>query len=201
MLNISVTEFESHFNQTLSRVETEKEIMITRFSALPNLQSLDLRYNQLTGAIPDFSALPNLQWLRLYNNQLTGAIPDFSALPNLLVLYLDNNQLTGAIPDFNALPQLKTLYLDDNQLTGAIPDFSALTELEYLDLRNNPICKGNINYAIWPIKAKWWSGEATKTWQEQLDGFPNCPVNPPPPPVTVIPIITVSSPHGMAPLT
>ncbi len=30
MLNISVTEFESHFNQTLSRVETEKEIMITR---------------------------------------------------------------------------------------------------------------------------------------------------------------------------
>jgi prevent-host-death family protein len=30
MLNISVTEFESHFNQILNQVETGEEIMITR---------------------------------------------------------------------------------------------------------------------------------------------------------------------------
>jgi len=78
------------------------------------------------------------------------------------------------------LPHLETLYLDENQLTGAIPDFSALTELKYLDLRNNPICKGNINYAILPIiQAKLGSGDYAKTtWQEQLNTFPNCPVSP-----------------------
>ncbi|OQY51061.1 MAG: hypothetical protein B6247_20345 [Candidatus Parabeggiatoa sp. nov. 2] len=155
---------------------------IPDFSALPNLQTLSLYRNQLTGAIPDFSALPNLQWLALDENQLTGAIPDFSALSNLQELWLFANQLTGAIPDFSALPNLKTLYLDNNQLTGAIPDFSALTELEYLDLRNNSICKDtNINYASWPIKqAKHWPAKdkVEATWQEELDGFPNCPVNP-----------------------
>jgi Leucine-rich repeat (LRR) protein len=195
---------------------------IPDFSALPNLQRLELDNNQLTGPIPDFSALPNLQELSLVDNQLTGPIPDFSALPNLLRLYLWDNQLTGAIPDFSALPNLQTLYLWDNQLTGAIPDFSALpnlqklgiwnnqltgpipdfsplTELKYLDIRNNPICKDtNINYSSWPIirdQQYYNDDEVEATWQEELDGFPNCPVNPPP-----TPVITVLPPHGMAPL-
>jgi len=138
--------------------------------------------------------------IRLTYNQLTGAIPDFSALPNLQLLWLSGNQLTGAIPDFSALPKLQKLELSNNQLTGAIPDFSALTKLRYLDLRNNPICKDtNINYASWPIKqAKDWyaENEVEATWQEELDGFPNCPVNPPP-----TSVLTVWPPQGMALLT
>ena len=113
---------------------------------------------------------------------------------------LSDNQLTGAIPDFSALPKLQKLELSNNQLTGAIPDFSALTKLRYLDLRNNPICKDtNINYASWPIKqAKDWyaENEVEATWQEELDGFPNCPVNPPP-----TSVLTVWPPQGMALLT
>ena len=149
---------------------------IPDFSALPNLQGLSLINNQLTGAIPDFSALPQLEVLSLWENQLTGAIPDFSALPQLEYLDLESNQLTGTIPDFSTLSNLYKLYLSDNQLTGAIPDFSALTKLEFLDLRSNPICKGNINYAILPIKQA--KGNDTTSWQEELDGFPNCPVSP-----------------------
>jgi Leucine-rich repeat (LRR) protein len=143
--------------------------------------------NNLKGTIPNFKGLPHLQRLDLSSNQLTGAIPNFSALPQLKYLNLgskryfqevglETNQLTGAIPDFSTLPHLETLSLSYNQLTGAIPDFSALTELKYLDLRNNPICKGNINYAILPIKQA--KGNDTTTWQEELDGFPNCPVSP-----------------------
>jgi Leucine-rich repeat (LRR) protein len=171
---------------------------IPNFNALPNLDELSIHNNQLTDAIPDFSALPNLQKLYLYSNQLTGTIPNFSALPNLQDLRLFDNQLTGTIPNFSALPNLQELELWGNQLTGAIPDldFSALTKLEFLDLRNNSICKNtNINYSSWPIKnAKdfYGIGEVEATWQEELDGFPNCP------PIT--PVINVWPPQGMAPL-
>ncbi len=72
--------------------------------------------------------------------------------------------------------------------------------MKWLDLRNNPICKDtNINYSSWPIihaKLFYSEDEVKATWQEELDGFPNCPVNPPP-----IPVFSVWPPHGMAPLT
>jgi hypothetical protein len=137
---------------------------IPNFSGLPNLQNLYLDENQLTGEIPDFCALPNLQTLYLSDNHLTGAIPDFSALPNLQTLSLSWNQLTGVIPDFSALPNLQTLSLSDNYLTGEIPDFSALPNLQALYLHDNKVCKDiNINYS---------------SWQEELNTFPNCPVNP-----------------------
>jgi len=121
--------------------------------------------NQLNGAILDFNALPYLQELDLSYNQLTGAIPDFSALPLLQGLELSYNQLKGAILDFNALPYLQELDLSYNQLTGAIPDFSALPLLQNLYLWGNQLCKDtNINYSSWQ--------------EEQIDIFPNCPVNP-----------------------
>jgi hypothetical protein len=110
---------------------------IPNFSALPNLEWLDLHLNQLTGTIPNFDALPNLKWLDLSYNQLTGTIPHFSALPHLELLSLHSNQLTGTIPNFSALPNLRNLYLSSNQLTGTIPNFSALPNLELLQLDSN----------------------------------------------------------------
>jgi Leucine-rich repeat (LRR) protein len=94
---------------------------------------------QLTGTIPDFSALPNLQTLNLSSNQLTGTIPDFSALPKLEELSLSNNQLTGAIPNFSALLNLHTLELFGNQLIGTIPNFSALPQLESFSFSGNQL--------------------------------------------------------------
>ncbi|GEM_PF-3232091 len=90
---------------------------------LPNLTSLVLPDNQLSGNIPDFSNLPNLKMLYLYKNQLSGSIPNFN-LPNLTDLSLSQNQLSGSIPNFNNLPKLIELSLYNNQLSGTVPNLN-----------------------------------------------------------------------------
>jgi subtilisin family serine protease/Leucine-rich repeat (LRR) protein len=112
---------------------------LPNFRSLPNLSHLLLASNQLTGTIPDFTGLSNLYRLQLISNNLTGTIPNFSGLPNLGLLELSKNQLTGTIPDFSGLPQLKWLNLDNNQLTGTIPNFSNLINLSTLRLDNNQL--------------------------------------------------------------
>ena len=98
---------------------------------------LDVRFNNLTGKIPDLSALSNLRKLRLAGNNLTGSIPNFSALTNLRDLDLGNNELTGTIPDMGGLTNLTRLRLYGNRLTGHIPDLSKLTNLSDLELGLN----------------------------------------------------------------
>jgi Secretion system C-terminal sorting domain/Fibronectin type III domain/Cohesin domain len=124
---------------------------------LPNLQTLLLPNNQLSGAMPNFN-LSNLQTLNLSRNQLSGAIPNFTLLnleslvlssnlltgtisnfncPKLVSLWLDANQLTGTIPNFN-YPNLQTLLLNANQLSGLIPNFT-LPSLQALVLHTNQL--------------------------------------------------------------
>ncbi|EDN71519.1 VCBS [Beggiatoa sp. PS] len=133
------------------------------FSALIELQVLDLQNNKLTGPFTNLENLNQLEVLLLGNNQLfSGTLPNLSTLTNLQVLGLGNNQLsgplsienlptslqilrlvqnqfTGTIPDFSAFSQLETLKLDSNQLSGTIPDFSALTNLQELWLSGNQL--------------------------------------------------------------
>jgi hypothetical protein len=105
----------------------------------PNLRSLILSRNQLSGSLPNFN-FPSLQYLQLETNQLSGNIPNFN-FPNLLVLTLHSNRLTGNIPNFN-LPSAKAILLDFNQLIGNIPNFN-LPNLEILWLNGNRLT-GNI---------------------------------------------------------
>ena len=123
---------------------------LPNFTALPNLERLELHDNQLNGPIPDFSALPSLERLILAINQLSGPVPDFSALPSLEQLLLTANQLSGPIPDFSALPSLERLDLGVNQLIGPIPDFSALPGLEVLALHNNELNGAIPNFSALP---------------------------------------------------
>ena len=62
-------------------------------SALQNLQTLDLRSNQLT-SVPDLSALQNLERLYLSHNQLTSVPNTLAQLSHRCVIDLESNPIT-----------------------------------------------------------------------------------------------------------
>ncbi|XP_073259779.1 receptor-like protein 9DC3 [Populus alba] len=121
---------------------------------LPNLESLDLSYNEgLTGSFPS-SNLSNvlslldlsntrISVLDLSNNSLSGSTPlclaNFSNM--LSVLHLGMNNLQGTIPStFSKDNSLEYLNLNGNELEGKIsPSIINCTMLEVLDLGNNKI--------------------------------------------------------------
>ncbi|CDP20687.1 unnamed protein product [Coffea canephora] len=134
------------------------------FSSLPNLEYLDLRFNQIFGSIPkqignlskliylDFSAnelsgkippeicnLRNLSHLDFGSNQLSGPIPSLGNLTNLIILYLYENQISGSISkEIGDLKFLTDMELSENQLNGSIPvSIGNLSNLEVLSLQNN----------------------------------------------------------------
>ncbi|XP_054794947.1 MDIS1-interacting receptor like kinase 2-like [Prosopis cineraria] len=105
------------------------------FSAFPNLLLFNLKFNQLTGPIPEtIGLLSKLQFLDLNRNHLNGTIP--LSLANLTQLYeldLSWNELTGILdprlfPDGTddqpkiGLIVMKYLLLQDNYLGGKIPN-------------------------------------------------------------------------------
>ena len=110
---------------------------LPNLNALTNLQRLWLASNNLTGPIPNMDSLTRLRWLDLSNNRLSGTVPTFAALSNLKKLDLYGNLLTGQIPDLSNLFRLESLVLANNRLTGQIPDLSNLTSLTNLHLANN----------------------------------------------------------------
>ncbi|KAF7836346.1 MDIS1-interacting receptor like kinase 2-like [Senna tora] len=104
------------------------------FSAFPNLLLLNLKFNQLSGSIPEsIGVLSKLQFLDLNNNDLSGTIP--LSLANLTQLYeldLSKNNITGILdpclfPDGTDHPKtgligIKHLLFQDTLLGGRIPN-------------------------------------------------------------------------------
>ena len=113
------------------------------FALLPNLEVLDVSYNELQGPIPEFlREFEHLKWLGLDNNQFTGGIA--RALSNLLSLeWLDisNNKFSGPIPSvLGRLYRLEILDLSHNQFDGPIPNYLGnLTRLKRLYLDHNQL--------------------------------------------------------------
>lgn len=69
----------------------------TVWSALPEVQSVDLQNNSLNGYVPpQLSGLTGVQSLDLSNNQLQGPLPPLANLSSLESVTFANNQLTGA---------------------------------------------------------------------------------------------------------
>ncbi|PKU72759.1 putative LRR receptor-like serine/threonine-protein kinase [Dendrobium catenatum] len=138
-----------------------------------HLQVLNLRENQLRGAIPNkINKKGELQIVILRDNQLEGWLPrslsnyqslgilnlNFSnnlfegdiliiigQLTSLQVLNISHNKLTGKIiPQLENLSQLESLDLSMNSLYGKIPqELASLDFLEYLNLSYNKLV-GNI---------------------------------------------------------
>jgi hypothetical protein len=133
---------------------------------LGNLGWLDLRNNQLSGAIPyQLGNLSNLLHLCLNNNQLSGSIPsNLGNLNQLEYLFLYNNQLTGSIPcQLGNLSNLVQLYLNNNQLNGVIPSsFINLTKIL-------PANSGHFSYADFGYNCLSATDPALRAWLNSHD--------------------------------
>ena len=109
---------------------------------LTQLESLNLRGNQLTGTIPpQLGHLEELETLDLAHNRLDGTIPpELGALASLRSLWLSGNDLSGPIPStLWQLEDVSYVGLADNRLTGGIPSMLARLDGVYLDLSGNQL--------------------------------------------------------------
>ncbi len=113
------------------------------FAGLPNLELLNLSYNQLTALPPDiFAGLGSLKRVQLLFNNLTALPPDiFAGLGNLRSLWLHYNELTALPPEiFTGLPQLYFVNLTENELTALPPGiFAGMTQLREVELGENEL--------------------------------------------------------------
>lgn len=99
---------------------------------LTNLVSIDVSRNMLSGEIPSeiWTGMPQLTSLDLSFNELTGTIlqPGMN-LSALKMLAVSTNSLTGIVPIVWDMPNLITLSIADTAIEGPWPDLSSLTNL------------------------------------------------------------------------
>ncbi|PWA89028.1 protein kinase-like domain-containing protein [Artemisia annua] len=110
-------------------------------SSLASLKTLDLSGNNIHDALP-YQLPPNLTSLNLANNKLSGNIPYSVALMyNLNYMNLSRNVIAQNIGDiFNNLTSLTTLDLSNNNLTGDLPSsLSSLSSISTFHVQNNQL--------------------------------------------------------------
>ncbi|PHT51540.1 hypothetical protein CQW23_06002 [Capsicum baccatum] len=116
-------------------------ILTNSFFDLPNLEMLNLGYNEISGELPDsIGTLKSLNYLYLFQCAFSGSIPDsIGNLTQIRQLDFSKNNFTSHIPStISKLTMLTRLDLSSNSLEGEMPDvFINLQELVELDLSNN----------------------------------------------------------------
>ncbi|KAL3629886.1 hypothetical protein CASFOL_026198 [Castilleja foliolosa] len=127
----------------LSRNSLTGFLYDTHFEGLTSLVSINLRYNSLTGSIPDsLFGLPSLQKLQLSNNQIGGQVNEIPTTNSseLDTIDLSNNQLMGPIPEsFFELERIIVLSLAFNFFNGTVKleKIQRLINLTRLELGHN----------------------------------------------------------------
>jgi hypothetical protein len=106
------------------------------FTALPNVRTLHLADNFLTGSLSsDLGRLRAIKGLDLHSNRFSGTIPDvFDQLKSIAHVLLNDNRFVGGIPP--SLFQIGGIFVNqtyrniahvnvgENRLTGTIPPLS-----------------------------------------------------------------------------
>mmetsp|Transcript_31940 Transcript_31940/g.52718 ORF Transcript_31940/g.52718 Transcript_31940/m.52718 type:complete len:644 (-) Transcript_31940:164-2095(-) len=110
----------------------------SRLGLLRDLKKLDLALNVLSGSIPtELLNLPNLEELILEDTDITGPIPlNLAEASTLKLLDISSTSVTGTLPSLPGLQNLRTLMFESTFLSGTIPhDWGSLRQLERLSLR------------------------------------------------------------------
>lgn len=80
-----------------------------------------------------------LEILDLRWNQVTGPLPNFTLYPSLVELWLGSNRLDGLSESIGRLPSLEILDISENSIKAVMSEthFLKLFNLRYLDLSSN----------------------------------------------------------------
>jgi len=109
-------------------------------SQLENLESLDLRYCKIKGALPtSWKKLKKLKTLYINNNTINSLPEDFGEIENLVTLDLSYNQIKTVPASIGSLSNLETLYLGNNQIESLLKEFENLGNLKTLGLSYNKV--------------------------------------------------------------
>jgi Leucine-rich repeat (LRR) protein len=109
-------------------------------SPLTELFYIDVRKNDIGGALPAISSMTKLIQVYVSENKFTGAIP---ALPSAIETFVaSHNQLTGAIPSLSGLSSLIDFRVNNNQLTGSLPSLLGKPKLIFFDASDNGLTGG-----------------------------------------------------------
>ncbi|XP_027923638.1 receptor-like protein EIX2 [Vigna unguiculata] len=108
----------------------------------PNLATLDLSNNHITGQIPDcWQSLDQLLFLDLSKNKLSGNIPiSMGKLVKLEALVLRKNNLTGGLhSSLKNCTKLIMVDVSENNLSGRIPSWigESMQQLIILNMQGN----------------------------------------------------------------
>ncbi|KAL1205526.1 Pollen receptor-like kinase 3 [Cardamine amara subsp. amara] len=135
----------------VTRLGLSGSINIEDLKDLPNLRTIRLDNNLLSGPLPPFFKLHGLRSLLLSNNSFSGEIANdfFKDTPNLRRVFLDHNHLSGKIPaSLMQLTDIEELHMQGNQFSGEIPPIAdGNKSLKSLDLSNNNL-EGEIPKSI-----------------------------------------------------
>ncbi|CAN8268377.1 unnamed protein product [Cochlearia groenlandica] len=135
----------------VTRLGLSGTINVDDLKDLPNLRTLRLDNNLLSGPLPPFFKLHGLKSLLLSNNTFSGEISDdfFKDTSQLKRVFLDNNRLSGKVPSsLMQLAGLEEIHLQGNQFYGEIPPLTDENKiLKSIDLSNNNL-EGEIPKSI-----------------------------------------------------
>ncbi|VAH79322.1 unnamed protein product [Triticum turgidum subsp. durum] len=126
------------------------------FGHLPNLETLNLYFNNFSGEIPaSIGRLPSLVTLSLFRNRLTGRLPPDlgkNSSAGLMYIDVDDNEISGAIPEgLCANGKFQSLIARNNRLNGSIPaGLASCATLNNLMLGNNQL-SGEVPEALWTV--------------------------------------------------